>query len=108
MPDGVEVPRRIFRRSQEPLAADVSLIAAEFLAGFQLIQQIDRPAVSISGRAHRLIATLRQRLQPPARRGEGSHSSPERAGCDGGRQSAAASRPSVCPSLHIALRFERG
>ena len=41
------VPRRIFRRSQEPLAADVSLIASEFLAGFQLVQQIDRPAVSI-------------------------------------------------------------
>ena len=51
MPDSVEVPRRIFRRSQEPLAADVSLIAAEFLAGFQLIQQIDRPAVSIFGSA---------------------------------------------------------
>ena len=51
MPDGVEVPRRIFRRSQEPLAADVSLIASEFLAGFQLIQQIDRPAVSIFGSA---------------------------------------------------------
>ena len=38
----IELPRRIFRRSQEPLAADVSLIASEFLAGFQLIQQIDR------------------------------------------------------------------
>lgn len=46
-----ELPRRIFRRSQEPLAADVSLIASEFLAGFQLIQQIDRPAVSIFGSA---------------------------------------------------------
>ena len=51
MPEGVEVLRRIFRRSQEPLAADVSLIASEFLAGFQLIQQIDRPAVSIFGSA---------------------------------------------------------
>ena len=51
MPDDVEVPRRIFRRSQEPLAADVSLIASEFLAGFQLIQKIDRPAVSIFGSA---------------------------------------------------------
>jgi uncharacterized protein (TIGR00730 family) len=39
------------RRSQEPLAADVSLIASEFLAGFQLIQRIDRPAVSIFGSA---------------------------------------------------------
>ena len=47
----IELPRRIFRRSQEPLAADVSLIASEFLAGFQLIQQIDRPAVSIFGSA---------------------------------------------------------
>jgi uncharacterized protein (TIGR00730 family) len=45
------VPRRIFRRSQEPLAADVSLIASEFLAGFRLVQQIDRPAVSIFGSA---------------------------------------------------------
>ena len=45
------LPRRIFRRSQEPLAADVSLIASEFLAGFQLVQKIDRPAVSIFGSA---------------------------------------------------------
>ena len=45
------VPRRIFRRSQEPLAADVSLIASEFLAGFQLVQKIDRPAVSVFGSA---------------------------------------------------------
>jgi uncharacterized protein (TIGR00730 family) len=51
MPGGVEVPRRIFRRTQEPLAADVSLIASEFLAGFQLVQKIDRPAVSIFGSA---------------------------------------------------------
>jgi uncharacterized protein (TIGR00730 family) len=51
MAEGVEVPRRIFRRTQEPLAADVSLIASEFLAGFQLIQKIDRPAVSIFGSA---------------------------------------------------------
>ena len=51
MADGIEVPRRIFRRSQETLAADVSLIASEFLAGFQLIQKIDRPAVSIFGSA---------------------------------------------------------
>ena len=45
------VPRRIFRASAEPLAADVSLIAAEFLAGFQLVDRIDRPAVSIFGSA---------------------------------------------------------
>jgi uncharacterized protein (TIGR00730 family) len=47
----IELPRRIFRRSQEPLAADVSLIASEFLAGFQMVQRIDRPAVSIFGSA---------------------------------------------------------
>jgi uncharacterized protein (TIGR00730 family) len=55
MLDGTTLPRRIFRRSQEPLAADISLIASEFLAGFQLIQKIDRPAVSIFGSAR--IAT---------------------------------------------------
>ena len=38
-------------RSQETLAADVSLIASEFLAGFQLVHRIDRPAVSIFGSA---------------------------------------------------------
>jgi len=43
--------RRIFSRSQETPAADVSLIAAEFLAGFQLVRKIDRPAVSIFGSA---------------------------------------------------------
>ena len=45
------LPRRIFRASAEPLGADVSLIASEFLAGFQLVQKIDRPAVSIFGSA---------------------------------------------------------
>jgi uncharacterized protein (TIGR00730 family) len=45
------LPRRIFRRSAEPLAADVSLIASEFLAGFQAVEKIDRPAVSIFGSA---------------------------------------------------------
>ena len=51
MANSAGAPRRIFRRSAEPLAADVSLIASEFLAGFQLVQQIDRPAVSIFGSA---------------------------------------------------------
>ena len=51
MGKALDLPRRIFRRSQEPLAADVSLIASEFLAGFQLVQKIDRPAVSIFGSA---------------------------------------------------------
>src|SRR5262245_6503975 len=45
------LPRRIFQRTAEPIAADVSLIASEFLAGFQAVQQIDRPAVSIFGSA---------------------------------------------------------
>jgi hypothetical protein len=45
------LPRRIFRRTADPLAADVSLIASEFLAGFQLVERIDRPAVSIFGSA---------------------------------------------------------
>lgn len=45
------IDRRMFRRSHENFAADVSLIAAEFLSGFQAVQQIDRPAVSIFGSA---------------------------------------------------------
>jgi uncharacterized protein (TIGR00730 family) len=53
----MELPRRIFRRTQEPLAADVSLIASEFLAGFQLVQKIDRPAVSIFGSARVLAGS---------------------------------------------------
>ena len=51
MANSAGLPRRMFRRSAEPLAADVSLIASEFLAGFQLVRQIDRPAVSIFGSA---------------------------------------------------------
>ena len=48
---GGKLDRGVLRRSHEALAADVSLIASEFLAGFQLIQEIDRPAVSIFGSA---------------------------------------------------------
>ena len=51
MPDGPELDRRVLRHSEETLASDVSLIASEFLAGFQLVQRIDRPAVSIFGSA---------------------------------------------------------
>ena len=55
MPDGREshpgLDRRVLRRTEETLASDVSLIASEFLAGFQLVSQIDRPAVSIFGSA---------------------------------------------------------
>jgi uncharacterized protein (TIGR00730 family) len=42
---------RLLQRRPEPLAGDVSLIAAEFLAGFQTIQRIDRPAASVFGSA---------------------------------------------------------
>jgi uncharacterized protein (TIGR00730 family) len=48
---GGQLDRRILRRRHETLASDVSLIATEFLAGFQVVQRIDRPAVSIFGSA---------------------------------------------------------
>jgi uncharacterized protein (TIGR00730 family) len=48
---GEQLDRRILRRRHETLASDVSLIATEFLAGFQAVQRIDRPAVSIFGSA---------------------------------------------------------
>ena len=43
-----ELDRRVFRREPTPVA-DVSLIASEFLAGFEAVDRIDRPAVSIFG-----------------------------------------------------------
>ncbi len=43
--------RRLLRRTHETLASDVSLIASEFLAGFQAVRKIDRPAVAIFGSA---------------------------------------------------------
>jgi uncharacterized protein (TIGR00730 family) len=46
-----QLDRRLLRRSHETLASDVSVIASEFLAGFQTVQRIDRPAVSIFGSA---------------------------------------------------------
>jgi uncharacterized protein (TIGR00730 family) len=46
-----ELDRRVLRRRHETLAADVSLIASEFLAGFQAVNRIDRPAVSVFGSA---------------------------------------------------------
>jgi uncharacterized protein (TIGR00730 family) len=36
---------------RETLASDVSLIAAEFLTGFQAVEKLDRPAVTIFGSA---------------------------------------------------------
>ena len=47
---GRELDRRVFLREPTP-ATDVALIAAEFLAGFQAVDRIDRPAVSIFGSA---------------------------------------------------------
>jgi len=52
-----QLDRRLLRREDETLAADVSLIASEFLAGFQAVQRIDRPAVSIFGSARVLAGT---------------------------------------------------
>ena len=52
-----ELDRRLLRHSEETLAGDVSLIASEFLAGFQAVAQIDRPAVSIFGSARVLEGT---------------------------------------------------
>ena len=49
--------RRLLRRRAEPLAGDVSLIASEFLAGFQAVNRIDRPAASIFGSARVLEGT---------------------------------------------------
>jgi uncharacterized protein (TIGR00730 family) len=51
MANSAGLPRRIFRRSAEPLAADVSLIASEFLAGFQEVEKSERSAVAIFGSA---------------------------------------------------------
>jgi uncharacterized protein (TIGR00730 family) len=46
-----ELDRRLLRRTHETIAGDISLIASEFLAGFQEVERIDRPAVSIFGSA---------------------------------------------------------
>ena len=51
MPQDGQLDRRLLRRTHRTLAGDISLIAAEFLAGFQAVQQIDRPAVSVFGSA---------------------------------------------------------
>ena len=42
---------RALQRHHETFASDIALIAAEFLAGFQAVQKIDRPAVTIFGSA---------------------------------------------------------
>jgi uncharacterized protein (TIGR00730 family) len=45
-----ELDRRVFQREPTP-QADVALIASEFLAGFQAVDSIDRPAVAVFGSA---------------------------------------------------------
>jgi uncharacterized protein (TIGR00730 family) len=55
--EGAQLDRRLLRRREETLGADISLIASEFLAGFQAVQEIDRPAVSIFGSARVLEGT---------------------------------------------------
>ena len=57
MSEGSSNDRELLRRSHPTLGNDVSLIASEFLAGFQLVQRIDRPAVSIFGSARVAEAT---------------------------------------------------
>jgi uncharacterized protein (TIGR00730 family) len=46
-----DLDRRLLRRREEALVSDVALIASEFLAGFQAVARIDRPAVSVFGSA---------------------------------------------------------
>ena len=46
-----DLDTRTLETRVETPASDVSLIAAEFLAGFQAVRQIDRPAVTIFGSA---------------------------------------------------------
>ena len=57
MTEGPQLDRRVLRASEETLASDISLIASEFLAGFQAVEKIDRPAVSIFGSARVLEGT---------------------------------------------------
>jgi uncharacterized protein (TIGR00730 family) len=43
--------RRLLERREGDLAADVARIAAEFLEGFQAVERIDRPAITVFGSA---------------------------------------------------------
>jgi uncharacterized protein (TIGR00730 family) len=49
--NGGELDRRVLRRRDGTIENDVALIAAEFLAGFEKVDEIDRPAVSFFGSA---------------------------------------------------------
>jgi uncharacterized protein (TIGR00730 family) len=55
-PAPLELDRRVFRREPTP-ASDVALIAAEFHAGFEAVDAIDRPAVTVFGSARVLEAS---------------------------------------------------
>lgn len=57
MPKDGQLDRRVLRRTDETLAGDIALIASEFLSGFQAVERIDRPAVSIFGSARVLERT---------------------------------------------------
>ena len=57
-----ELDRRLLRRRDGEIAGDVALIAAEFLAGFEKVEEIDRPAVSIFGSARVGEGTFAYRL----------------------------------------------
>ena len=57
MRENGQLDRRVLRRTHKTLAGDISLIASEFLAGFQAVQEIDRPAVSVFGSARVLEGT---------------------------------------------------
>ena len=57
-----ELDRRLLRRRDGEIASDVALIASEFLAGFEKVEEIDRPAVSIFGSARVNEDTLAYRL----------------------------------------------
>src|SRR5206468_1470938 len=49
--DGLMDDRRVLERTHAEIPTDVAVIASEFLTGFQKVQEIDRPAVSIFGSA---------------------------------------------------------
>ena len=51
MTSSAELDQRLLRRTHEEFARDVSLIASEFLSGFQAVESIGGPAVSIFGSA---------------------------------------------------------
>jgi hypothetical protein len=57
-----ELDRRLLRRRDGEIASDVALIASEFLAGFEKVEEIDRPAVSIFGSARVNENTFAYRL----------------------------------------------